>query len=129
MFAVELLKRIVGEHDRPRPLGDAQHEGVAPPDGAGGRGHDLAVEHGFSQRLPFGLVDAVLEGRIDHDGDAAVGILLRIGGHSLIELLQARKRSSFGGEVRPVHHDMVGFSQWHAATNRPAPTGAARHFR
>ena len=129
MLAVELLERIVGEDDRPGPLGDAQHEGVAAPDGAGRWGHDLAVEHRFAQRLAFGLVDTVLERRIDHDGDAAVGIFLRVRGHGFVELLQARKRSSFGGQVGPVHHDMVGFSQWHAATDRPAPTDAVRHFR
>jgi hypothetical protein len=87
---VKLLKRVVGEHDGAGALRDAQDEGIAPAYGPGRRGDHFAVEHGLAQRLALGLVDAMLERRIDHDGDAAVGVLFGIGAHSLIELRQAR---------------------------------------
>ena len=45
---MELLERVIGEDHRPGPLGDAQHEGVAPADGPSRRRHDLTVELGFS---------------------------------------------------------------------------------
>ena len=90
MLAVELLERVVGEDDRTRPFGNAQDEGVAPADGTRRRGDHLTVEHGFAQRLALGLVDAVLERRIDDDRDPTLGVLLGIGAHRLVELGQAR---------------------------------------
>ena len=129
MLAVKLLERVVGEHDGAGALRDAQDEGIAPSDGPGGGRDHLAVEHRFAQRLAFGLVYAVLERRVDHDRDAAVRILLGVGAHGLVELRQARQRSSLRGQVGPVDDNVVGFSQWRVATDRPAPAGAARHFR
>jgi hypothetical protein len=126
---VELLEGVVGEDDGAGTLRDAQDEGIAPPDGPGRRGDHLAVEHRFAQRLAFGLVDAVFERCVDDDGDAAPRVLFRVGAYRLVELRQARERSPFRGQVGPVHDNVVGFSQWRVATDRPAPAGAARHFR
>ena len=39
VLVVELLEGVVGEHDGAGPLGDPEHEGVAPADGAGRRRH------------------------------------------------------------------------------------------
>jgi hypothetical protein len=36
------------------------------------------------------------------------GILFGVGAHRLVELRQAGERPSFGGQVRPVHHDVMG---------------------
>ena len=108
---MELLERVVGEDHGAGALRDAQDEGIAPSDGPGRRGDHLAVEHRLAQRLAFGFVDAVLERGVDDDGDAAPRVFLRVGAHRLVELRQARERSSFRGQVGPVHDNVVGFSQ------------------
>ncbi len=129
VLPVEFLEGVVGEDDGPGPLGDAQHEGVAAADGARRRGDHLAVEHGLAYLFALGVRDAVLEGRVDDHDDAGARVLGGVRAHGLVELLEAGERSSFGGQVRPVHHDVVRFSQWHVARDRPAPVGAGRRSR
>ena len=70
----------------------------------------------------------MLEGGVDDHDDAGAGVLRRVGAHRLVELLQAWEGSSFGGEIGPVHHDVM-LSQWHVARDRPAPVGAGRRSR
>ena len=129
MLTVKFLEGIVGEHDGAGPLGDPQDEGIATSDGTGRRGDDFTVQHGLAHLLALGLVNPVLEGCIHHDGDTALGIFLGVRPDRFVQLLQARERASFGGQVRPVHHDVMRFSQWRAATSQPAPTDGVRHFR
>ena len=129
MLPVEFLEGVVGQDGGAGAFGDPQHERIPATDGARRRRDDLAVEHGLAHLVALGIPDAVLEGRVDHDDDAGVGVLGGVRAHGLVELLEAGERSSFGGQVGPVHHDVVRFSQWHVATGRPAPTGAGRRSR
>ena len=129
MLPVELLEGVVGQDGGAGALGDPQHERVAATDGARRRRDDLAVEHGLAHLVALGVPHAVLEGGVDHDDDAGARVLGGVRAHGLVELLEAGERSSFGGQVGPVHHDVVRFSQWHVATDRPAPTGAGRRSR
>ena len=71
VLAVELLERVVGQHHGAGPFGDPQHEGVAPPDGSGRRGDQLAVEHGLATSSRSAVGHAVLEGGVDDHDDAA----------------------------------------------------------
>ena len=126
MLAVEFLEGVVGQHGGRGAFSNSQHEGVPAADGAGRWRNDFAIEHGLAHLFAFGVIDPVLEGGVDHDDDAGVRVLGGVRAHGLVELLEARERSSFGGQVRPVHHNVVRFSQWHDATDRPAPTDAGR---
>ena len=47
------------------------------------------------------------EGGIDDDGDLGVRVVTSQLGDSLLELCEARERSSFGGDVRPVNDDVL----------------------
>ena len=129
VLPVELLEGVVGQDDGTGALGDAQHEGVPPADGPRRRGDDLPVEHRLAHLLALGVGDPVLEGRVDDHDDARAGVLGGVRAYGLVELLQARGGSPFGGQVGPIHDDVMRFSQWHVARDRPAPTGAGRRSR
>jgi hypothetical protein len=102
---VELLERVVGQDRGAHPVGDLQQEAVAPAERAGGRRDDLARGLGLLERLPLGLVDAVAERGVDDDDDLVVGVLGEPSAHGFVELGQAGRRASLGGEVRAVDDD------------------------
>ena len=69
VLAVELLERIVRQDRGVHLVGDAQHEGVATPDGAGRWGNEFVVVDGIIELGAFARVDAVAEGGVNHHGD------------------------------------------------------------
>ena len=73
---VELLERVVAEDPCPGLVGDAEHEGVAATDGAGGRGDELVVGDGGVELGDLALGDAMAERGVDDDGDVDVRVLL-----------------------------------------------------
>ena len=85
-------------------LGDLEDERIAAADDARRRGDDLSGQHGRFELLALGLVDPVREGRVDHDGQRLVGVLLHDRSNGFVELSQTRERSSLGCNVRSVHH-------------------------
>ncbi len=118
MLAVELLEGVVRQHRRPGPLGDAQDEGVTPADGARRRRHDLAGELRLLELLALGRVDPVLERGVDDHHDLGVGVLGGVGPDRLVQLGQARQGPALGGQVGPVHDDVVPLR--HPAVPSPA---------
>src|SRR5207253_9808960 len=62
VFAVVLLERVVGQHDRAGAIGDLEQEAVAPADGTGGRRDHLPRRPGALELLPLALLDAIREG-------------------------------------------------------------------
>lgn len=108
ILSVELLERVVRQHDRPGLVGHAEDEGIATTDGTGRRGHQLVVGDGVVELGSLGSVDPVTEGRIDDNGHEGVRVLSDIGQHRVVELRQTGSRPPFGGDVRSVDHDMGG---------------------
>ena len=107
--AVELLERVVRQDRGLDLVGDGEHEGVTAPDGAGRRGHELVVLDGGVELGHLPRVDPMAERGVHDDGDDVVGVLLHERQDGLVELLEARHRSPFGGEVRAVDDDV----SWH----------------
>jgi hypothetical protein len=108
VLSVELLERVVGEDGGAHLLGDAEQEGVAPPDGTGRRRHQLVVRHRLLERHSLRLVDAVAEGGVHDDGHHVVGVLTPVLAHSFVELGQAGHRAALGGDVGAVDDDVAG---------------------
>src|SRR4029450_10971326 len=79
------------------------------PAGPGRRPPDLVVLDGGVELGPLPRVDPMAEGGIHDNGDHVVWVLLHEREDGLVELLEARQRSPFGGEVRAVDHDV----SWH----------------
>ena len=107
--AVELLVRVVRQDGGLDLVGDREHEGVTAPDGPGRRGHELVVLDGGVELGHLPRVDPMAERGVHDDGDDVVGVLLHEREDGLVELLEARQRSPFGGEVRAVDDDV----SWH----------------
>ncbi len=89
MLAVELLERVIGKHRRVDLLCDAQQEGVAAPDRAGGRMDVLAPHGGLFEAGQLGRVDPVRERRVDDHRDLGVRMVAPKLGDGLLQLLQA----------------------------------------
>ena len=79
----------------PRPMAPAGGEIISPLSIALRTSSRSASEHAVLER-----------GVHDHD-DVGARVLGLIGADGLVELLETRGASAFGGQVRPVHHDMV----------------------
>jgi hypothetical protein len=105
---VELLERVVAQDAGADLVGDAQHEGVAPTDGARRRGDELVVGDRFVELGRLLLVDAVPERGVHHDRDHGVGELIPVRPHRFVELAQARGRPALGCDVGAVDDDHVG---------------------
>ena len=86
---MELLERVVRQDDGVDLVGDLQHEGVAPPDGAGRRADQFAGQHRLFVRVGLGGVDAVAEGGVDDDGQLVGGVLGEEGTDGFVELVEA----------------------------------------
>ena len=71
VLAVELLERVVRQHDRVGPIRDLQQERVTAADHAGRRGEQLARTERIFERVALAVVDAVREARVDDDGDVS----------------------------------------------------------
>ena len=108
VLAVELLERVVRQDRRLGLLGDAQHERVAAADRAGRRGDELVVgDRGVelldlrssSIRCPNVASTTTVTAHAGVIGDVRV--------HGLVELGEARHRSTFGRDVRAVDHDVL----------------------
>ena len=113
--AVEFLKRVIAQHDRVRPVGNLQDEGVAAADDASRRRDDLVVVDRLASGLTFALRDPMLERGVDDDGDPLEVILGDELCDRFVELLQRRLAASLGGDIgsvddrvrsawRPVNH-------------------------
>ena len=113
VVAVELLVGVVGEDGGLDLVGDGEHERVAPADGPGGRCDELVVLDGGVELGHLPRVDAMAEGGVHDDRDDVVGVLLHEGQDGLVELLEARQRSPFGGEVGAVDDDV----SWHTGSS------------
>ena len=107
VLAVELLERVVGQHDGVGPVRDLQQERVAATDHTGGRRDHLARVHRVLERRALRVVDAVREARVDDDGDRGRLVLLEVRAHCLVELLQARQGATLGRKVRSVDDDVL----------------------
>ena len=109
VLAVELLERVVGQHDGVDLVGDAQQEGVAPPDGAGRRRHDLAGRPRLLEGLLLAGVDAVAEGGVDDHGDrSSPGYSLRNARTASSSWARLGDGPAFGRDVRAVDDDVAG---------------------
>ena len=89
VLAVELLERVVRQDRRPSFVRDSQYEGIPATDRSSRRCHEFVVRNRLIELGALGLVDAVAEGGVDHDGDQHPGILGHHGQHRLIQLHQA----------------------------------------
>ncbi len=118
------LLAMVSTKASPRPM--------APAGGATSSLFSIAA----SNSAHLARVDAVAERGVDDDGDDVVGVLLHEGEHGFVELLEARHRPPFGGEVRAVDDDVswhTGLSVNHLDTANhgiavPVERGAARRL-
>ena len=99
ILAMELLEGVVGQHGGLGPVGDAQQEAVTPADGAGRRRDDLAGVLRLLEGGPLRLVDPVGERGVDHHDDLVVGVLGQPRPHRLVELGEARQRTTLGCDV------------------------------
>lgn len=106
MLTVELLKRIVRQHDRTGLGRDLQDERIPPPNRTGGRRDQPTVVNELLVAFPLGVAYSIRERCITHDGRAVVGPV----GSELIDgldqLLEARELTTLGREVRSVDHDV-----------------------
>ena len=129
---MELLERVVGQHQRTGFFGDPQDESVAPPDGAGRWGDHLAVLDGLIESAHLGRVDPVPEGGVDHDRDIRgreAPVLLEKGPDGLVELGQAGQGSTFGGDIGPVDDDPPPFGEilFHTHSSQPSDQAHSDH--
>ena len=85
--AVEFLERVVTDDDGLRSMGDLKNECVASADHARRRRDDLACVDRGASGLAFALRNAMLEGRIDDDGDEFEVILIAKRRNGFTELL------------------------------------------
>ena len=113
-LAVELLERVVRQHDGVGSIGDLEDERVAPPDDAGRRRDDLARAGGLvvlvaSRRLSMRCPNVASTMTVTLLGFE----LLRDRVDSIQQLLEARQRTAFGGDVRAVD-DEVRRAHWRA---------------
>jgi hypothetical protein len=129
VLVVELLEGVVREHDGAGALGDAEHERVAAPDGAGGRRHQLAVQLGRLELGALGRLDPVAERGVHHDHHLSRGVLRHIRPDRLVQLAEAGRGPALGREVRAVDDDVVG-GRHRPSVNHPGgprwPVGAAQ---
>ena len=113
-------------------LGHPEDEGVTPADGPGRRRDQLPVGHGLVEHGPLGRVDAVAEGGVHHHDDLGAGILGLEFPDGVVELLEARRGTAFGRDVRAVDDDMgrghdfgpVNHPGGPLGTDRPASSGS-----
>ena len=91
------LLAIVSTKASPRPM--------APAGGATSSLFSMAASNSATSRG----VDPMAERGVHDDGDDVVGVLLHEREDGFVELLEARQRSPFGGEVRAVDDDV----SWH----------------
>ncbi len=89
VLPVELLERVVGQHDRADLVGDPEQEGVAPADRSRRRGHYVAIVLGlFVDRALLGR-DTVTEGGVHNHGDNVVRVLAQKFAHCLVKPFEA----------------------------------------
>ncbi len=106
MIAVELLERVIGQHDRIGLVGDLKNKTVAPANRSRRRHHDLTAVDRLVERGALGLVDAVTEGGIHHDCQLIFRTLVGERVYCLAQLSEAGKRSSLGGNVGTIDDDV-----------------------
>ena len=108
VLAMELLERVVREHDTVHLLGDAQQEGVTPADGARRRRDELAAPGELLEARAFGFLDPMCERRVDDDRHLRLAELAPHLGDRLLELGEARRCPPLGREIRAVDDDVAG---------------------
>ena len=114
--AVELLERVVRDHDRPGPVGDLEDEGVAAADHPRRGRDDPAVIDGPLGRSALLGGHPMLEAGVDDDGHMGEIVVGFDSGHRLVELSEARFRAPLGGEIGSVDD---GVSLAHAVSQPP----------
>jgi hypothetical protein len=72
---VELLKRVIGQHDGADLVGYPEQESISPADGARRWGNDVPVIFCFFEARPLLHRDAVAERSVDDNGDNVIGVL------------------------------------------------------
>ena len=111
---MELLKRVVTQDDRVDAVGNLQDERVATADRPRGWRHDIACHHVLVEFRALAGGHTVFETRVGHHDYLDVGILRDEGPDRFIELSQAGRDPSLGGEVGPVHdHPRLGLAGAH----------------
>jgi hypothetical protein len=107
VLAVELLKRVVGEHRGAGLLGDPEEEGITPPNGPGRRGHHLTGHLGLLEGGKLGGIDPMSEGGINHHGDDVIGVLPQELPDRLVQLGQVGEVPTFRCDVGAVDDDVA----------------------
>ncbi len=102
VLPVELLIAVVRQDAGTDLLSDHEHEGIPAPDGAGRWRHQFVVGDSFVELGDFLAVDPMAERRIHHHGDDVFRVLGHEGHDGVVQLLQARFRPSFSGDIRTV---------------------------
>ncbi len=110
VLAVELLERVVGQHDGPDLVGDSEQESVASAYRPRRRANDLCSRFRLFEKLPLLRGDAVAERSIYDDGDNVVWVLNEELAYRLVELFECRQRTAFRRNIRAVD-DYV--TSWH----------------
>ena len=106
VFTVKFLERIVGQHRGVGLVGDAEHECVAPPNGAGRRRDQFVVRDASLKLWHLALVDSVAKRCVDNDGNSRIRMLLHEASDCLAQLGKARQRPAFSCKVGTVDHDV-----------------------
>ena len=106
VLTMELLKGIVGQHQRFGLIGDTEHECVASANGSRRWCYQLVVGHGFIKLFGFELIDAMAECGIHHHRYGDVGMLGHERQNGVIQLSETRSRTALGRNVRTVDHHM-----------------------
>ena len=102
VLPVEFLIAVVRQDAGPHLLGDHEHEGITAPDRSRRWRHQLVVGDRLVEFGDLLAIDTVTERGVDHHGDDVLRVLGHEGHHGVVQLLQARLRASFGGDVRTV---------------------------
>ena len=116
VVGVELLIAVVGENRALDLLRDAQDESVTATHRAGRRRDQFVVVDRLVEFGHFLLVDPVSERGVDDDRDQVLGVLGHERRHGIAELLEARLRPAFGGDVRTVDDHVAS----HGLSSQPS---------
>ena len=103
---MELLERIVGQDRGAGALSDLQDEGIAATDCASRWGEELTCEQRLFVLGALGLIDAIGKGRVHHHDDVGERVLPDELGHSIVELCERWRGSTFGCDVGPVDDEL-----------------------
>ena len=103
---MQLLERVVRQHVGVGVPRDLEDERVAATDRACGRRDELAGEDSLPRTRALVRVDAMTERRVDDHGDLLVAVLLDERANGFVELGEAGRGSSLGGDVRTIDDDV-----------------------